>query len=47
MIKFETQRLILRNFISSDIDDFYEYMRLVSTEYTHNAMTIIIHQLSY
>lgn len=31
MIKFETQRLILRNFISSDIDDFYEYMRLEST----------------
>jgi ribosomal-protein-alanine N-acetyltransferase len=31
MIKLETERLILRNFIVTDIDDFYEYMRLEST----------------
>ncbi len=31
MIKLETERLILRNFIETDIDDFYEYMSLEST----------------
>lgn len=31
MINIETERLILRNFIVTDIDDFYEYMRLEST----------------
>lgn len=31
MINLETKRLILRNFINTDIDDFYEYMKLEST----------------
>lgn len=31
MIRLETDRLILRNFTETDIDDFYEYMSLEST----------------
>jgi RimJ/RimL family protein N-acetyltransferase len=31
MIRIETKQLILINFISTDIDDFYEYMSLEST----------------
>jgi ribosomal-protein-alanine N-acetyltransferase len=31
MIKIETKRLILRNFMLEDVDDFYEYMSLEST----------------
>lgn len=31
MIRLETDRLILRNFAETDIDDFYEYMSLEST----------------
>lgn len=31
MIKIETERLILRNFMIEDVEDFYEYMSLEST----------------
>lgn len=31
MIKIETERLLLRNFMTEDIDDFFEYMSLEST----------------
>lgn len=31
MIKLESERLLLRNFTQTDLDDFYEYMSLEST----------------
>lgn len=31
MINIETNRLILRNFMIEDIDDFFDYMSLEST----------------